>query len=129
MDRTICICQDFLTDAHKAQITAAAEAAGMVPHFFTTAQTQEAKSRDWERRAKPERETLDLSPGERRWKCRRRHILRHPSGCPASPGHPSVCLAGAAGRLLDGIDDPEDLGGEGGDAGEHEEESGSRHSL
>ena len=43
MDRNICICQDFLTDAHKAQITAAAEAAGMVPHFFTTAQTQEAK--------------------------------------------------------------------------------------
>ena len=43
MERNICICQDFLTDAHKAQITAAAEAAGMVPHFFTTAQTQEAK--------------------------------------------------------------------------------------
>ena len=29
--------------------------------------SQESKSRDWERQAKPERETLDLSPGERRW--------------------------------------------------------------
>lgn len=44
MDRNICICQDFLTPAHKAQITAAADAAGMVPHFFTTAQSQEAKA-------------------------------------------------------------------------------------
>ena len=43
MERNICICQDFLTDAHKAQITAAAKAAGMIPHFFTKAQIQEAK--------------------------------------------------------------------------------------
>ena len=40
------------------------------PNLFTPRiPSQEAKSRDWERerRAKPERETLDLSPGERRW--------------------------------------------------------------
>ena len=43
MERNICICHDFLTPAHKARITAAAEAAGMVPHFFTKTQFQEAK--------------------------------------------------------------------------------------
>ena len=40
------------------------------PNRFTPRiPSQEAKSRDWERerRAKPERETLDLRPGERRW--------------------------------------------------------------
>ena len=35
MSRDICIFQSFLTPAHKAQITAAAEAAGMTPYFFT----------------------------------------------------------------------------------------------
>ena len=44
MERNICICHDFLTPAHKARITAAAEAADMVPHFFTKTQFQEAKT-------------------------------------------------------------------------------------
>ena len=43
MSRDICIFQDFLTDGYKARITAAAEAAGMVPHFFTCDQFEEAK--------------------------------------------------------------------------------------
>lgn len=43
MNREVCIFQDFLTDAHKAQITQAAQAAGFVPHFFTSSQFDEAK--------------------------------------------------------------------------------------
>ena len=44
MNREVCIFQDFLTDAHKAQITQAAQAAGFVPHFFTSSQFDEAKA-------------------------------------------------------------------------------------
>lgn len=44
MDRNICICQEFLTDAHKAKISSAAEAAGFVPHFFSLDQFEEAKA-------------------------------------------------------------------------------------
>ena len=43
MSRDICIFQDFLTDAHKAKINAAAEAAGMVPHYFTTDRFEAAR--------------------------------------------------------------------------------------
>lgn len=42
MSRDICIYQEFLTDAHKAQIQKAAGAAGFVPHFFTLEQFEEA---------------------------------------------------------------------------------------
>ena len=42
MSRDICVCLDFLTDAHKAQITAVAEKGGFTPHFFTMAQMDEA---------------------------------------------------------------------------------------
>ena len=44
MNRNLCVCQDFLTDAHKARITAAAEAAGFTPHFFTPEQFDEASA-------------------------------------------------------------------------------------
>ena len=44
MSRNICIYQEFLTDAHKAQIQKTAEEAGFVPHFFTLDQFEEAKN-------------------------------------------------------------------------------------
>lgn len=43
MSRDICIYQEFLTDAHRAQIQAAARQAGFVPHFFTLEQFDEAR--------------------------------------------------------------------------------------
>ena len=42
MSRDLCVFLDFLTDAHRAQIRQAAQAAGFTPHFFTTGQFQEA---------------------------------------------------------------------------------------
>ncbi len=44
MSRDICIFQHFLTDAHKAQIEAAAAETGFTPHFFTLDQFEEAKA-------------------------------------------------------------------------------------
>ena len=44
MSREICIYQEFLTEAHKDQIRAAAQAAGFTPHFFTLDQFEEAKA-------------------------------------------------------------------------------------
>lgn len=43
MSRDICIFQEFLTPAHKAQITAVARETGFVPHFFTLEQRTEAE--------------------------------------------------------------------------------------
>ena len=43
MSRDICIFQEFLTPAHKAQIDDAAAAAGFVPHYFTLEQRKEAE--------------------------------------------------------------------------------------
>lgn len=43
MSRDICIFQEFLTPAHKAQITAVARETGFVPHFFTLEQRAEAE--------------------------------------------------------------------------------------
>ena len=42
MSRDICICQEFLTEAHRAKIRSAADQAGLVPHFFTPDQFEEA---------------------------------------------------------------------------------------
>lgn len=42
MNRNLCICLDFLTNAHKARIQTAAESAGFTPHFFTTNQLEQA---------------------------------------------------------------------------------------
>ena len=44
MSRDICIYQEFLTDAHKAQIQKTAGETGFVPHFFTLDQFEEAKA-------------------------------------------------------------------------------------
>jgi phosphoglycerate dehydrogenase-like enzyme len=44
MSRNICIYQDFLTDAHKAQIEKVAAETGFTPHFFTLDQFEEAKA-------------------------------------------------------------------------------------
>ncbi|MBQ8851239.1 MAG: D-2-hydroxyacid dehydrogenase [Oscillibacter sp.] len=43
MSRDICIFQEFLTEEHKAQISAAAAETGFVPHFFTLDQRAEAE--------------------------------------------------------------------------------------
>ena len=42
MSRDICVCLDFLTDAHKAQIRATAEKGGMTVRFFTSDKMDEA---------------------------------------------------------------------------------------
>ena len=44
MSRDICIFQEFLTEDHKAQISAAAAEVGFTPHFFTLEQRQEARA-------------------------------------------------------------------------------------
>ena len=44
MSRDICIYQEFLTDAHRRQIEAAAGETGFTPHFFTPDQLEEAKA-------------------------------------------------------------------------------------
>ena len=44
MSRNICIYLEFLSEAHKAQIRQAAEAAGFTPHFFTLDQFEVAKA-------------------------------------------------------------------------------------
>lgn len=44
MSRDICIFQDFLTETHRERIDAAARAAGMTTHYFTTDQFEEAKA-------------------------------------------------------------------------------------
>ena len=43
MSREICIYQEFLTDAHRAAIRSAADQAGLIPHFFTLDQFEEAR--------------------------------------------------------------------------------------
>ena len=44
MSREICVYLEFLTDAHRAAIRAAAEQAGFTVHFFTPDQFEEAKA-------------------------------------------------------------------------------------
>lgn len=44
MSRDVCICQEFLTEAHRAKIRSAADQAGFVPHFFTPEQFDEARA-------------------------------------------------------------------------------------
>jgi phosphoglycerate dehydrogenase-like enzyme len=71
MSRDICIFQDFLTDAYKARITAAAEAAGMVPHYFTTDQFEEARAcvQHCEVLYAQSPELLRAAPATLRWYC------------------------------------------------------------
>ena len=44
MARNICICLEFLTEAHRALICKTAEECGFVPHFFDLDQFEEAKA-------------------------------------------------------------------------------------
>ena len=71
MSRNICIYQEFLTDAHKAQIQKTAEEAGFVPHFFTLDQFEEAKAcvQDCEMLYAHSPELLRAAPATLKWYC------------------------------------------------------------
>ena len=71
MSRNICIYQEFLTDAHKAQIQKTAEEAGFVPHFFTLDQFEEAKAcvQDCEVLYAHSPDLLRTAPSSLKWYC------------------------------------------------------------
>ena len=71
MSRNICIYQEFLTDAHKAQIQKTAEEAGFVPHFFTLDQFEEAKAcvQDCEILYAHSPKLLRAAPATLKWYC------------------------------------------------------------
>ena len=71
MSRNICIYQEFLTDAHKAQIQKTAEEAGFVPHFFTLDQFEEAKAcvQDCEVLYAHSPDLLRSAPATLKWYC------------------------------------------------------------
>ena len=71
MSRNICIYLEFLTEAHKAQIRSAAEAAGFVPHFFTPDQFEEAKAclQDCEILYAHSPDLLRTAPATLKWYC------------------------------------------------------------
>ena len=71
MSRNIGIYQEFLTDAHKAQIQKTAEEAGFVPHFFTLDQFEEAKAcvQDCEILYAHSPELLRAAPATLKWYC------------------------------------------------------------
>ena len=71
MSRNICIYQEFLTDAHKAQIQKTAEEAGFVPHFFTLDQFEEAKAcvQDCEVLYAHSPKLLRAAPATLKWYC------------------------------------------------------------
>ncbi len=69
--RNICICQEFLTEAHKAQIRETAEPLGFAPHFFTLDQFEEAKAclQDCEILYAHDSELLRAAPASLKWYC------------------------------------------------------------
>ena len=71
MSRNICIYQEFLTDAHKAQIQKTAEELGFAPHFFTLDQFEEAKAcvQDCEILYAPSPDLLRAAPATLKWYC------------------------------------------------------------
>ena len=71
MSRNICIYQEFLTDAHKAQIRKTAEALGFTPHFFTLDQFEEAKAcvQDCEVLYAHSPKLLRAAPATLKWYC------------------------------------------------------------
>ena len=71
MSRNICIYQEFLTDAHKAQIRKTAEELGFVPHFFTLDQFEEAKAciQDCEILYAHSLDLLRAAPATLKWYC------------------------------------------------------------
>ena len=71
MSRNICIYQEFLTDAHKAQIQKTAEEQGFAPHFFTLDQFEEAKAcvQDCEILYAHSPDLLRAAPATLKWYC------------------------------------------------------------
>ena len=71
MSRNICIYQEFLTDAHKAQIQETAETLGFVPHFFTLDQFEEARAclQDCEVLYAHSPDLLRAAPASLKWYC------------------------------------------------------------
>ena len=71
MSRNICIYQEFLTDAHKAQIQKTAEDLGFAPHFFTLDQFEEAKAcvQDCEILYAHSPDLLRAAPATLKWYC------------------------------------------------------------
>ena len=71
MSRNICIYQEFLTDAHKAQIQKTAEELGFAPHFFTLDQFEEAKAcvQDCEILYAHSPDLLRAAPASLKWYC------------------------------------------------------------
>ena len=71
MSRNICIYQEFLTDAHKAQIQKTAEELGFAPHFFTPDQFEEAKAcvQDCEILYAHSPDLLRAAPATLKWYC------------------------------------------------------------
>ena len=71
MSRDICIYLEFLTDAHKQTICAAAQAAGFTPHFFTLDQFDEARAcvQNCEVLFAHSPELLRAAPASLQWYC------------------------------------------------------------
>lgn len=69
--KNICICQDFLTEAHKQRIRGTAEAAGFTPRFFTQDQFEEAKAwlQNCEVLYAQSPELLRSAPASLKWYC------------------------------------------------------------
>ena len=67
--RNICICQEFLTEAHRAQIRETAEPLGFAPHFFQLDQFEEAKAclQDCEVLYAHDPELLRAAPASLKW--------------------------------------------------------------
>lgn len=69
--KQICICLDFLTGAHRAQIEKTAAETGFVPHFFTPDQFEEARAclQDCEILYAHSPELLQSAPAALKWYC------------------------------------------------------------
>ncbi len=69
--KQICICLEFLTDAHRAQIEKTAAETGFVPHFFTPDQFEEARAclQDCEILYAHSPELLQSAPAALKWYC------------------------------------------------------------
>lgn len=69
--RTICVYQEFLTEAHKTKIRETAEALGFAPRFFDLSQFEEAKAclRDCEVLYAHDVELLRAAPASLKWYC------------------------------------------------------------
>ena len=71
MSRNICVYQEFLTEAHKEQISRAAQETGFTAHFFTPDQFEEASAclQDCEVLYAHSPELLRTAPASLKWYC------------------------------------------------------------